>query len=470
MISLRAYNDKAVGIYGAGSAGLSAHAAFAAAGAHPFFWDENETVRERVSAAGIKCTPPKDWPWDELAVIVPGFSTRSGFVRSTRILGLAAEHKVPVKSDVDLFAEVMAARPEAERPRIVGVTGTHGKSVTAALITHVLNASGHDAWLGGTAGDSVLNLPEGGATTTYVLEILPQTLAFTRQLRCDAGVLLNLTALDVRYFKTPDKAVRAATRIFRNQRDDDAMVIGVDDTLSQKICTAITASFNTGDNIIAVSGEATLGLGVFSLDGRVFDARSDKTASLGTITRAPGIFGAHFNQAAAAAYAVCLHLGLTAPLITRAVTSWPGLPGRLFCMGDHEETVFFDDGASSWLPSTIAALNAGEDIIWIGGGEHRQRDYARLREAGDGVLKAFLYGDAAQSIAKATARTFDSVICASPEEAIRAALKEAKRLAEEEDIAMPMVLFSPGCPGAGQGANQALFTRIVQSLIESDAA
>lgn len=473
MISLRPYNDKAVGIYGAGSAGLSAHAAFLAAGAHPFFWDENEKIRDRVEAAGITCTPPRDWPWDEIAVIVPGFSSRTGYRKAVKIAAKAAEHNVPVRSDVDLFAEMMARRPAGERPRIIGITGTHGKSVTGSLITHALTGTGREVYFAGTAGQPVLSLPEGGAETVYVLEILPQTMMFTRQLKCDAGILMNLTSLDIRFFKSPDQAVRATTRIFRRSEEEDALIIGVDDLISQKICTAVTASmggFSGSENIIAVSGEATLGLGVFSIEGRVFDARSDKTVSLGSITRAPGIIGSHFNQCAAAAYAACLHLGLSAALITKGIMSWPGMPGRMFCMGDGQGAVFFDDGASTWLPSTMEALKSGEDIIWIAGGDDRQKDYARLREAGDNVIRAYFYGSAAEKLQRATRTSFDSTVFPTAAEAIAAAMADLKAGPEEADTSMPMVLFSPGCPGPDQAMAQAQYTSAVEKLLESEAA
>lgn len=473
MIDLRFLSGRTVGIYGAGSTGLAVHAALRAAGAHVCFWEDDPAVRKKLSSAGITCQSPDDWPWDTLECVVPSFTNRAGFVRATKILDLAGQYKVPVRSDLDLFGEAIASRPAEERPLVVGITGTHGKSLTASLIAHILNASGWEAHLGGSAGRPVLSLPAARDNGVYVVEVLPQTLAFTKSLRCDAGILTNLTPLDVRYFKSADQAVRAATRIFRNQEMDDALVIGVDDLLSQKICTAITsgATGNFGsENIIAVSGEATLGLGIFSLDGRVFDARADKTASLGNVSRAPAIIGSHFNQAVASAFAACLHIGLSASLISRAVLSWPGLPGRFYCMGDADGAVFFDDGAATSVAATGQALKSGEDIIWIGGGEDRQRDYEKLREDGDGVLKAFLYGPAAGAIEKATRRSFDTQICADAEAAVAAALDEARAMAEREEGVMPMVLFSPGCPGAIQRKAHDAFIRQVSPLLGQQTA
>ena len=102
----------------------------------------------------------------------------------------AREAGVEIIGDIELFAR---ARPELPPHKVVGITGTNGKSTTTALIHHILKTAGVPTTMGGNIGLPILAqdpLPEGGV---YVLELSSYQIDLTQSLDCDVAVLLNIT-------------------------------------------------------------------------------------------------------------------------------------------------------------------------------------------------------------------------------------------------------------------------------------
>ena len=97
---------------------------------------------------------------------------------------------MPLIGDIELFAQARSTLPPH---KVVGITGTNGKSTTTALVHHLLDNAGIPARMGGNIGLPILAqdpLPEGGV---YVLELSSYQLDLTQSLDCDVAVLLNIT-------------------------------------------------------------------------------------------------------------------------------------------------------------------------------------------------------------------------------------------------------------------------------------
>ncbi len=98
---------------------------------------------------------------------------------------------MPVIGDIELFAQ---ARADLPPHKVVGITGTNGKSTTTALIHHLLKSAGVPARMGGNIGLPILAqepLPEGGV---YVLELSSYQIDLTlTRSQCDAAALTNIT-------------------------------------------------------------------------------------------------------------------------------------------------------------------------------------------------------------------------------------------------------------------------------------
>jgi len=125
---------------------------------------------------------------------------------------------VPIICDIEIFAREVAARPENQRPKIIAITGTNGKSTTTALINHVLSACGKDAEMGGNIGRGVLDLDKMHAGKHYVIELSSYQLERTQSLCANAAVFLNLSPDHLERHGDMDAYEAAKTRIFLGSR------------------------------------------------------------------------------------------------------------------------------------------------------------------------------------------------------------------------------------------------------------
>ncbi|MEM7766949.1 MAG: Mur ligase family protein, partial [Pseudomonadota bacterium] len=192
MIPITHYSDRDVAVFGLGRTGLSAAKALMAGGARVHAWDDNAHTRARAEAAGVSLTDINKRDWQKFAALIlsPGVPFR--FPKPHRIVRMAESMSVPVVGDMELFAKAVAALPERGRPKIVGITGTNGKSTTTALVGHILRRAGLDVRVGGNIGTGVLDLEPLHANAIYVLELSSYQLDLVHSLHCNVALFLNL--------------------------------------------------------------------------------------------------------------------------------------------------------------------------------------------------------------------------------------------------------------------------------------
>uniref|UniRef100_UPI0030D82BB9 Mur ligase family protein n=1 Tax=Pseudomonas hunanensis TaxID=1247546 RepID=UPI0030D82BB9 len=125
--------------------------------------------------------------------------------------------------------------------KVVGVTGTNGKSTTVSLIDHILQTAGVPSRLGGNIGLPILEqepLPEGGV---YVLELSSYQIDLTQSLDCDIAVLLNITPDHLDRYDGFDAYAASKARLFSMQSPAHEAIIGIGDTPSALIARSLSA-------------------------------------------------------------------------------------------------------------------------------------------------------------------------------------------------------------------------------------
>jgi UDP-N-acetylmuramoylalanine--D-glutamate ligase len=433
VIAARAWAGRRYAVLGLARSGLAAVAALLAAGAEVVAWDADEAARSKlppgpgsgtatrslvVEGAGAPAAPPRAGEEllsiaDPLSLDLTGFAavvTSPGVpINRHPIAAHAAAFGVPLIGDIELFAE---ARADLPPHRVVGITGTNGKSTTTALVHHIVTTAGVPTRMGGNIGLPILAqdpLPEGGV---YVLELSSFQIDLTHSLDCDVAVLLNITPdhLD-RY---PDFAVyaHAKERLFEMQRTGLA-VIATEDAPTRAIARRL------GHRAVEVSSAAVTGQ-----------------------ARYPALPGPHNAQNIAAAVAVGRALGLPDDAIEAGLRSYPGLPHRMERVAEIGGVLYVNDSKATNPDSAAPALAAFPRIRWILGGRAKTADLDACRPHFGHVRAAYTIGEAGPGYAQILAAHLPVRECGTLAEAVRRSAADA----EQGDV----VLLSPACASFDQ--------------------
>lgn len=444
MIPIAEFKGRDVAVFGLARTGLAAARALTAGGARVHAWDDSDVTRAQAEAAGVPVTDINARDWRSFATLVLSPGVPLTFPEPHRVVTLADAVGVPIVSDIELFARAVNALPAPQRPKLIGVTGTNGKSTTSALIAHILTEAGKDARLGGNIGAAILDLPPLHAGAYYVIELSSYQLDLTANLRLDVAVWLNTTPDHLDRHGDMDSYVAAKRRIFLNQGAADWAVIGVDDVHCARVCTELTRA--SVQHIAPISSGQALGRGVSALDGKLFDALTARSEIVADLAQAPALAGKHNAQNAAAAYAAAHALGIDTRLIANAMASFPGLPHRLERVATVKGVRFINDSKATNANAAAQALEVYPRVYWIAGGVAKDGGIEELAPLFPRIAKAYLIGQSAGDFSDTLRGKVAVAMTGDLEAAVRQAFIDA-RASREPD---PVVLLSPACASFDQ--------------------
>jgi UDP-N-acetylmuramoylalanine--D-glutamate ligase len=437
VIPITEFKGRDVAVFGLARSGLAAAKALAAGGAIVHAWDDKDAARAAAQADGVTASDINARDWSNFAALVLSPGVPLTHPRPHRVVELARSVGVPVIGDIELFARAVNGLAPHARPKVVGVTGTNGKSTTTALIGHILKSAGRDARVGGNIGVGVLDLEALHAGAYYVLELSSFQLDLTESLRCNAAVFLNLTPDHLDRHGTLADYLAAKRRVFRNQGSGDWAVVGVDDLYGAQICTERTAASR---EVAPISAGQALSRGVTTLGGRLYDALDGRAEFVVDLRLAPALPGRHNAQNAAAAYAACRAVGVSPREIAAGVMSFPGLAHRLEAVGQKGAVRFVNDSKATNLDAAATGLSVFPRVYWIAGGRAKEGGFNALARFGSRIVKGYFIGEASGALADAFEDRAPVVQCGALEAAVAAAYRDASASGEEA-----VVLFSPAC-------------------------
>ena len=448
MIKAETFCGQTVAVFGLGRTGVSAALSLVAGGATVLAWDDNAGSREAAQQKGvpIKDLSKADWSNIDEFVLSPGVPHR--LPRPHWSAEAAIASGVPIICDIEILAREVAAKPELERPKIIAITGTNGKSTTTSLIGHILTECGKDAQIGGNIGRGVLDLDRMHKGTYYVIELSSYQLERTHSLRANAAVFLNLSPDHLDRHGTLEDYGLAKQAIFANQTKSDAVVVGVDDAYGKALCTQLKVK--NGRNIIPISARRAAGHGVSVLGGKLFSNLSKKSVQICDMKDAAALEGRHNWQNAAAAYAAVSSLGLDPKEIGDAILSFPGLAHRMETVGTLRNVRFVNDSKATNADAARQALASYKNIYWIAGGVAKEGGIDPLKELFSNVRAAYLIGEAATDFAKTLGSA--KTPC-QDKKTLEMALLCATKDALESGLENQIVLLSPACASFDQFRN-----------------
>ncbi|MEP6342863.1 MAG: UDP-N-acetylmuramoyl-L-alanine--D-glutamate ligase [Maricaulaceae bacterium] len=448
MIVAHSYKGQTIAIFGLGRTGLSAAKSLTQGGARVWAWDDNEATRTAAVAAGVAVTDLTHADWNEIdgLLLSPGIPHDKPTAHWSA--QKAKDAGVRIICDIEIFAQEVASRASDQRPKIIAITGTNGKSTTTSLIGHILEKAGKDAQVGGNIGRGILDLNPIHRGGYYVLELSSYQLERTHSLKADVAVLLNLSPDHLDRHGDMAGYETAKRRIFHNQTDADTIVIGVDDRHGKRICTELMAQ--NGRSIIPVSGLRSLGRGVCAIKSKLYCVMGRNVDEIADLTLARTLEGTHNWQNAAAAYAATKSVGVSNKDITEGLLSFPGLAHRMEDVGTVAGVRFINDSKGTNVDATRQALKAYDNIYWIAGGVAKEGGLEDLVADMDRVKRAYLIGDAADDFSKSLSREkISHKTSGTLKQAVLCATKDALKSRKSN----PVILLSPACASFDQFKN-----------------
>ncbi|GAM98449.1 UDP-N-acetylmuramoylalanine--D-glutamate ligase [alpha proteobacterium U9-1i] len=444
MIPITEFKGRDVAVFGLARTGLAAARALTAGGARVHAWDDSDVSRAKAEAAGVPTSDINSRDWRSFAALILSPGIPLTFPQPHRMVTLAEATGVPVLGDIELFARAVNALPATQRPKLIGVTGTNGKSTTSALIAHILKEAGKDVRLGGNIGEAVLELADLHAGAYYVIELSSFQLELTASLRLDVALWLNTTPDHLDRHGDMAGYVAAKKRIFANQGAADWAVIGVDDAYCAQICTELTRG--GAQHVAPISSGQALGRGVYALGPKLFDALNGRTEPAADLSEAPALAGKHNAQNACAAFAAARALGVDPRIIAQALTTFGGLPHRLERAGTIAGVRFINDSKATNANAAAQALAVYPRVHWIAGGVAKDGGIDELANFFPRISRAYLIGQAAGEFSDTLRNKAPVTMAGDLDNAVRLAFEDAKKAQEPH----PVVLLSPACASYDQ--------------------
>lgn len=339
------------------------------------------------------------------------------------------------RKDGEVIGEVELAY-RFMKGRVVGITGSNGKTTTTTLIGELLKNAGIETQVGGNIGKPLLELAETSTDETWtVAELSSFQLETIRDFRANVAICLNVTPnhLD-RYDSFTDYAA-AKHRIFMNQTADDLAVLNADDK--------ITASWASGlkAHVSMFSVQRELDEGLF-LRGRELISRSNGKERVLTTRDEIFLRGLHNVENVLASLSAGLACGASPESMRETIADFKGVEHRIEFVAEVGGVKFYNDSKATSVDATLKALEAlSEDegkVVLILGGRGKNAPYAPLIPLIEESVRALiLIGEDADNIESQLKGTADIVRADSMENAVRSGFEAA----EKGDS----VLLAPAC-------------------------
>jgi UDP-N-acetylmuramoylalanine--D-glutamate ligase len=341
------------------------------------------------------------------------------------------ELKEAKKAGIKVISEIELAF-HFLKGRIVGITGTNGKSTTATLAHKILKEAGLKAYLAGNIGTPLISLVEKSrADHVYVTEISSFQLEHVDRFRAAISVFLNVSLNHLDWHASFDDYYSTKKRLVLSQGREDITILNQDDRLVWALAKMAKAK------VYAFSSREETRRGC-CLKGGWIILRDENEEKVVRTSKVP-LPGRHNLENVMAAALVSHCLGVSPHQMRTSVRGFSGLEHRLEKVSTLRRVDFINDSKATTVDATIKALQSFDKrIVLILGGRDKGADFTQLRKpVREKVKKIILLGEAKEKIKNALRRTV-------PMEEV-SSLRGAVSLAFAAAAPGEMVLLAPAC-------------------------
>ncbi len=386
--------------------------------------DEAKSLKEKYNVGLIDGNLPS-WLLDQidLVVISPGVPTNSIPARYVD------------RKDGEVIGEVELAY-RFLKGRIVGITGSNGKTTTTTLIGELLKDSGISTLVGGNIGTPLLDLTALATENTWtVAELSSFQLETIKDFRPNVAMATNVTPNHMDRYDFFSDYAAAKHRLFMNQTNEDVAILNADDE--------ITASWAKGlkANIVMFSVKKELDEGLF-LRNRDLVCRANGKEKILTTRDEIFLRGLHNVENVLAGFAAGLACGASPESMRETVANFKGVEHRIEFVEDINGVKFYNDSKATSVDAALKALEAlseeaGKTVIILGG-RGKNAPYAPLVPLIEKTVRALvLIGEDADNIESQLKGTAEIIRADSMADAVKKSL--------DVSVAGDSVLLAPAC-------------------------
>lgn len=367
----------------------------------------------------VKAGAQPDAALGDAELVVPS----PGVPWNAEVLQVAVRAGIPVLSEIEIAYRI-ALSP------ILAVTGTNGKSTTAAWLHRMMEEAGYTAYLAGNiaADDIKCTLIDAAERAqendVIVAEISSFQLEWVESFRPRVGILTNVRRDHLDRYGSLDTYARCKARLFSAQRPGDVAVINAVNAPARRIASQLTSRVVWFDRGYC-GGEDWACIREQQLTVRF---KGDEFA----LVRADELLlpGRHNQENALAAAAAAIAFGAEPEPIRRALRTFEGLPHRMELVAEFGGVCFINASMTTNVDAAVRVLESvGRPVVLIAGGRLKNEDYAPLgRAMARHVVHAVLIGEGAATIEESAhaAGFYDIARAGDMEEAVVRAARRAR--------------------------------------------
>jgi UDP-N-acetylmuramoylalanine--D-glutamate ligase len=341
-------------------------------------------------------------------------------------LGISRKAGIPIIAEIELASRHL-------KGRIIGITGSNGKTTTTTLVYELLVGAGLKGHAAGNIGTPLIDLVEDSSPEDiYAVELSSFQLEGIDRFRPFVGSILNLTPDHMDRYPGFEDYISAKRRIFLNQGKTEFAVLNADDHWTAAMASQVHST------PVLFSRLKTVERGTFLRHGVLIyrdEAGEKELFPAGSVT----LKGAHNLENVLAACAMALLAGAHPESLEESIRKFKGVEHRIEWVREIRGVQYFNDSKATNVDAAIKSLEAFPgNILLIAGGRDKAGDFTVLRTpVRDRVKHLVLIGEAAEKIRQALSGAVDMSEAGSMEEAV----SMCGRMARPGDV----VLLAPAC-------------------------
>lgn len=291
------------------------------------------------------------------------------------------------KLNIPIITEVTVALSTFEG-RLIGVTGSNGKTTTVSLIRDMLQADGQSVVTAGNIGTPVCEVAgQLRKDDTLLLELSSFQLLGTPDIQPDIAAVTNIFASHLNYHGSRENYVKAKFQITKHQLATQHLVLNADIADSQRFAqdtqAAVTMFSRQQSGYYAGADQDNL-----LVDNQI-------VMPLDNIK----LVGPHNLENILAAVSVAKLAGVKIESMRQVLSQFGGVKYRLEFVFSHNGIKFYDDSKATDIEATQQALNSFDvPTVWLAGGLDRGDDLTRMKDNLKHVKSVIAFGETADKV------------------------------------------------------------------------